>query len=87
MLQRKDLVDISDKDYANRKNEFMQCQNCGHTWGGTRGDYFSMKMDSVFVCGECDSGDIELVKELITIVKTIKAKQIETVDIIASGYA
>ena len=69
MVKRKDLVDISDKDIDQRRNEFMQCQNCGYDFGGTRGDYFMMPLDDVFTCGKCGSDNIALVKKIITIVK------------------
>jgi len=69
MVKRKDIVDIADDNYQQRRNEFMQCQNCGFDFGGTRGDYFGMAMDEVFTCGECGSKDIALVKAVTTIVK------------------
>lgn len=72
MIRRKDLVDIVDKDYDARRNEFMECQDCGEEFGGTRGDYFTMLMDEVFVCPECRSENIALVQ---TVSKNIIIKQ------------
>lgn len=73
MIRRKDLVDISDDNYQQRQGEFMQCQDCGVGFGGTRGDYFAVSMDYVFHCpnSQCDSINLALVKEIRTI-KIIK---------------
>lgn len=68
MIMRKDLVDISDKDWDTRRNEFMQCQNCGEEFGGTRGDFFSVGMDFVFICPECASENIAIVRRVSKIV-------------------
>lgn len=68
-IRRKDLVDIADDNYQQRKSEFMQCQECGFGFGGTRGDYFTRDMDYIFTCDECDSDNIALVKKVVTIVK------------------
>lgn len=64
MIRRKDLVDISDKDYETRRHEFMQCQNCGEDFGGTRGDFFSLPMDCLFYCPECGNDNIALVRKV-----------------------
>ncbi len=63
MTQRKDLVDIADENYHSRQGEYMACQVCGKTIGGTRGDYWEYPMDYVFTC-ECGSKDIALVKNV-----------------------
>ena len=62
MVRRKDLVDIGDVDYLQRQGEFMQCQDCGTEFGGTRGDYFNLPMDEVFCCLDCGSEDVVLVR-------------------------
>lgn len=62
MVRRKDLVDIGDKDYAKRQGEFMECQDCGVEFGGTRGDFFMLDMDYLFQCPECDGNNIALVR-------------------------
>ncbi len=67
MVQRKDLVDISDNDYQQRQGEYMQCQDCGESFGGTRGDFFSLEMDHIFKCSNCGSKNVALVKDIITI--------------------
>lgn len=64
MITRKDLVDISDADYGTRRDEFMQCQDCGHMFGGTRGDFFLMPMDEVFACPGCRSENIAIVQRV-----------------------
>ena len=66
MVQRKDLVDISDSDYQQRQGEYMQCQDCGESFGGTCGDFFLLPMDYVFHCPECDSKNIALVRDVTT---------------------
>ena len=63
MIKRKDLVDIGDADYKQRQNEFMECQDCGYEFGGTRGDYFTIPMDYVFHCYDCNSENIAIVKK------------------------
>ncbi len=55
MIMRKDLADIGDKDYDKRRGEFMQCQDCGEEFGGTRGDFFTIHMDYILYCPECGS--------------------------------
>lgn len=72
MIKRKDLVDISDADIDTRRNEFMQCQDCGEEIGGTQGDYFMMAMDDVFTCSECESKNIAIVRRVC---KTVIVKQ------------
>ncbi len=71
MIMRKDLVDISDKDYHKRQSEFMVCQDCGEEFGGTQGDYWSIGMDYTLHCPICNSENIALVKatRVITIIK------------------
>lgn len=71
MIRRKDLVDIGDKDYDTRRNEFMQCQDCGEEFNGTQGDFFTIHMDYLLYCPECGSENIAIVKatRVITIVK------------------
>lgn len=64
MIRRKDLVDIGDADYKERQGEFMECQDCGETAGGTRGDYFQMSMDYAITCWSCGSGNIALVRKV-----------------------
>ena len=64
MIKRKDLVDIGDADYDARRSEFMQCQDCGEEFGGTRGDFFMVFMDSLFYCPRCGSENIALVKKV-----------------------
>lgn len=61
MIKRKDLVDVGDADFDTRRSEFMQCQDCGYEFGGTRGDYFTIPMDYIFHCYECSSENIALV--------------------------
>ena len=68
MIRRKDLVDIGDADYDTRREEFMQCQDCGEEIGGTRGDFFSLPMNWVFHCRECGSGNIAIVRRVSKIV-------------------
>lgn len=68
MIRRKDLVDISDKDYKQRQTEFMQCQDCGREFGGTQGDFFTIRMDYILYCPECGSENIAIVKNVITTV-------------------
>lgn len=72
MIKRKDLVDITDKDYKTRCDEYMVCQDCMQTFGGTQGDYFMMLMDDVFSCPNCSSKNIALVRDEC---KTIIVKQ------------
>ena len=64
MIRRQDLVDIGDTDIDTRRNEFMQCLDCGEEFGGTRGDYWQMSMDAILTCPECKSEDIALVKKV-----------------------
>jgi len=66
MIRRKDLADISDADYDKRRDEFMQCQDCGEEFGGTQGDYFMMPMNECISCPGlgCGSENIALVKEV-----------------------
>lgn len=68
MIMRKDLVDVGDADYNTRRNEFMQCQDCGEEIGGTRGDFFSLPMEWVFSCFECGSENIAIVRRVSEIV-------------------
>lgn len=68
MIRRKDLVDIGDADYDQRRDEFMQCQDCGEELGGTRGDFFLMPEDETFVCPECNSENIAIVRRVYEIV-------------------
>jgi len=72
MVRRKDLVDIGDKDYQKRSDEFILCDNCGAEFGSTRGDYFMQGMDFVFSCPECKSKNLRLVKKVYSY-KTITA--------------
>ena len=67
MVKRKDLVDISDKDYKQRQGEFIQCQECGDFFGGIQGDYFAMEPNDIFTCPGCKSENLALVKEVRTI--------------------
>lgn len=62
MIKRKDLVDFGNADYDIRRNEFMQCQDCGAEFGGTQGDYFIMPMNDIFYCPECTGDNIALVR-------------------------
>jgi hypothetical protein len=62
MIRRRDLVDVGDEDYDVRRDEFMQCLDCGYEFGGTKGDYFTIPMDYVFHCYECDGENIALVR-------------------------
>jgi len=71
MIYKKDLVDVADKDYKDRQNEYMLCSNCSESFGGTRGDYFMMPDDVAFTCPECGNKDIKLVEDII-IQKIIK---------------
>ena len=73
MVQRKDLVDIGDNNYSQRQSEYMQCQDCGESFGGTRGDYFTTSMNHIFKCPNpiCRSENIALVKD-ITIIEIVK---------------
>lgn len=64
MIKRKDLVDIGDADYDTRRNEFMQCQDCGKEFGGTQGDFFIIAMDDIFYCPECGSENIAIVRKV-----------------------
>lgn len=66
MIKVRDLTDIGDGDYNKRQNEYMLCQDCGEKCGGTRGDYWSMGTDHIFVC-VCGSKNIALVKDITTI--------------------
>ena len=66
MVQRKDLVDIGDNDYDQRQGEYMLCQDCGESLGGTRGDYFNCSMDYIFRCINCGSENIAIVKDITT---------------------
>ena len=72
MIRRKDLVDVGDADYKERQGEFMQCLDCGVEIGGTRGDFFSVVMDFVFICMGCGSENIAIVK---IVRKTVIVKQ------------
>lgn len=71
MIRRKDLVDIADADYTERKGEFIICQDCEFESGGTRGDLFMLPLDKVLTCPECKSENLALVNahREITIVK------------------
>lgn len=62
MVKRKDLVCVGDADYDRRRNEFMQCQDCGEEFGGTQGDFFTVSMDNIFHCPECGSENIAIVR-------------------------
>lgn len=62
MIMRKDLVDVGDKDYDQRRGEFMQCQDCGEEMGGTQGDFFMVEMDYMFSCNGCGSENIAIVR-------------------------
>ncbi len=53
MLTRKMLVGIEDADYRQRQGEFGLCKNCGYELTGTRGDFFGVWFDSVFLCPDC----------------------------------
>ncbi len=69
MVQRKDLVDINDNNYNQRQGEYMLCQDCGENLGGgTRGDYFTIEMNTIFRCPNpvCRSENIALVKDITT---------------------
>ena len=66
MIKRKDLVDIGDTDYHQRQGEFMECQDCGHEIGGTRGDYWQLDMDQIFTCPDCNSENIAIVRRVCT---------------------
>lgn len=68
MIKRRDLVGISDADYATRQGEFMQCQDCGELIGGTRGDYWIMAIDDSFKCPECGSEKIAIARQVCKIV-------------------
>jgi len=68
MIKRKDLTDISDKDYGQRRGEFMQCQDCGHMFSGTRGSFSTMGADDVFLCAVCGSENIALCQRMEKIV-------------------
>lgn len=62
MIRRKDLAGVGDADFDTRRDDFMQCQDCGYEFGGTKGDYFTIPMDYIFHCYECDSENIALVR-------------------------
>ncbi len=67
MIKRKDLADISDKDYGQRRGEYLVCKECGNDEiGGTRGDYFTMIMDAVFSCPACGSKNMALARNITT---------------------
>lgn len=66
MVKRKDLTDIGDGNYHQRRGEYMLCQDCENSWGGTRGDYWRYLMDDIFSCSECDGVNIALVKDVTT---------------------
>jgi len=68
MIKRKDLVGIGDADYDQRQGEFMQCQDCGAEFDGTRGDYFMLPMDYIFFCPNCGDDDIALIRRVSKIV-------------------
>lgn len=63
MVMKKDLTDVSDADYSQRTMEFIYCPECEAEMGGTRGDYFGVPDDYVFVC-ECGNKDLQLVREI-----------------------
>ncbi len=64
MIKRKDLVDVGDKDFDTRRNEFMQCLDCGEEFGGSRGDFFMTNMDATIDCPECESENIAIVRKV-----------------------
>jgi len=64
MIRRKDLVDVGDADYETRRNEFMQCLDCGEEIGGTQGDFWSIHMDYLLYCPECSSENIAIVRKV-----------------------
>ena len=66
MVLRKDLVGIGDDDYHDRQGEYVQCQDCGASFGGTRGDYWEYPMDHMFVCSECRSEILALVRDVVS---------------------
>ncbi len=67
MIKRKDLVDISDKDWPQRQGEFLVCQECGNDEiGGTQGDYFMMAMNDIFTCPVCESENMALARNITT---------------------
>jgi len=70
-VKRKDLADIGDRDFSIRQGEYMQCQKCGESIGGTQGDYFMYAMDDVLTCPACQSENLAIVRD---IVKTVKVK-------------
>lgn len=57
MIKRKDLTDIGDEDYRQRRDEFIQCQNCCLEFGGTRGDFWDLSLDHVLICPDCGLRD------------------------------
>ena len=71
MIRRKDLVDVGDADFDTRRNEFMQCLDCGEEFAGTRGDFFMTNMEATMDCPGCESENIAIVRrvEKIVIVK------------------
>ena len=71
MVTRGDLTDIGDADYSARQGEYILCQHCGDSFGGTQGDYWQVALDEPFQCSECGSTDLALVKDKTEIV-TIK---------------
>lgn len=67
MVRRRDLVDISDWNYAERAAEYMLCSNCELPIGGTRGDYWHLPMDKVITCPTCGSERLAIVRDVKTI--------------------
>ena len=60
MVHRQDLA--ASMGDVNRRSEYVQCQDCGETFGGTQGDYWQLAMDAVFTC-RCGSTDLALVRD------------------------
>jgi len=69
---RKDLVDVGDEDFHIRQGEFMLCLDCREKIGGTQGDYWTLGMNDVIYCPNCESDNIALVVD-VTTTKVIKS--------------
>ena len=66
MVQRKDLASVEDRDWPQRQKEYMKCQDCGASMGGTRGDYYSVPMEHIFKCASCGSQNVKIVVDVTT---------------------
>lgn len=62
MIRRKDLADIADNDYNQRRGEELECQDCGLHIRRAWSDYNHLAMDDVIYCPRCKRDNIAIVR-------------------------